>query len=103
MGMEIEIQPQSSLAGPLEIDIQIGSCAKLILNSSSDEIQEFSDVDVIGLNAKIQTSTVYLLMKNQEAKARSLSLDAGNGSVEASKAISRTSLGDNDELGAEVK
>ena len=37
--MEIEIQPQSSLAGPLEIDIQIGSCAKLILNSSSDEIQ----------------------------------------------------------------
>ncbi len=82
--MEIEIQPQSSLASPLEIEINVGSCAKYILDSSSDEIQQFSDVDAVGLMAKIQTSTNYLLMKSQEkVKARTLSVDTGFASIES--------------------
>ena len=82
--MEIEIQPQSSLASPLEVEISIGSCAKYMLDSSSDEIQQFSDVDVVGLMAKIQTSTNYLLMKSQEkVKARTLSFDTGISSVKS--------------------
>ena len=64
---EITIIPQSSLASPLEINIKISSCAKLILESttSSDIIIEYNDADNLGLVSKISTSTVYLLKKNR--------------------------------------